>query len=274
LVTPIGSLSQEDKQEPVAGTAFRTRFLIQDIEDCEIMQYIYEHRVYEPDYSELKRRIDDLGDDGLVAFFGLRSPLQMLLEELAGLETTIFLLNDYPDVVESLLKTIHEKNKEAYQILAGSPVELVISCEDTSTTMISPRIFEKYVVPFLNDYAGILHAANKIHGVHMCGHIKGLLGLIQQLDVDGLESVTPPPTGNVELAEAKSVLGDEFFIVGGLDAPSVKSKTVQEIKAWVRDLLLKVSVREGLILQVTDDVSAGTPLDNLKAVGQAIEEYG
>ena len=56
---------------------------------------------------------------------------------------------------------------ELYQIVAESPFEFAIGVEDTSTTMISPRMFEKYVVPCLNDYAGILHSGNKIHGVHM-----------------------------------------------------------------------------------------------------------
>jgi len=274
LQTPIGLLREVRQSEPEAGTAFRTEFLIGDIEDCGIMEYIYRQREFAPDFQRAQKRVDSLGDDGLVAYFGTRSPLPMFLENLAGLETGILLLNDYPEAVESLLDAIHVKNMELYQIVAESPFEFAIGVEDTSTTMISPRMFEKYVSPCLNDYAKILHSGNKIHGVHMCGHLKGLLKHLRELEVDGLESVTPPPTGNLELPEAMRALGDKLFIIGGLDAPSFRQQSPKEVNEWMRRLLSQIPSQEGLILEVTDDVSPNTPLENLKAVGQTILAYG
>lgn len=273
LVTPIGSVSEQHREESIAATSFRTRFFIQNAKDCEIMRYMYEHRIYEPDYAPLQRQLDALGDDGVFAYWAPRSPLQMLLEELAGLETTVFLLADHLEVTENLLTAIHEANKVAYRLLAESPAEFIVSVEDTSTTMISPRLFEEYVMPFLNDYSAILHSRGKIHGAHMCGHLSALLGLINQLDLDGIESLTPFPTGDTDLAHAKAVLEDKF-IIGGLDAPSVKRRTAQEIKNWVKDILSRLPTREGIVLEVTDDVSYGTPLENLRVIGEIVEEYG
>ena len=107
----------------------------------------------------------------------------------------------------------------------------------------------------------------------MCGHLSALLGLISQLDLDGIESLTPSPTGDTDLADAKAVLEDKF-IIGGLDAPSVKRKTAQEIRNWVKDILSRLPTREGIVLQVSDDVSYGTPLENLRAIGEIVEKYG
>jgi uroporphyrinogen-III decarboxylase len=197
----------------------------------------------------------------------------MLLEELAGLETGILLLNDYPEAVESLMNAIHAKNKEMCEIVAESPFEFVIGVENTSTTMMSPRMFEKYVVPCLNDYTEILHKRNKIHGFHMCGHLKGMVSGLRQLDADGLESVSPGPTGDLELHEAMSALADRLFIIGGLDAPTLQRQTPAEVVNWVKRVLMEVTSKEGLVLQVTDDVSPETPLENLKAVGQAVLAY-
>ena len=92
--------------------------------------------------------------------------------------------------------------------------------------------------------------------------------------VDGLESVTPPPTGNLELPEAMRALGDKLFIIGGLDAPSFRQQSPKEVNEWMRRLLSQIPSQEGLILEVTDDVSPNTPLENLKAVGQTILAYG
>lgn len=82
------------------------------------MRYVYEHRRYQANYQPLRERLEALGDAGLLAYWAPRSPLQMLLEELAGLELTIFLLSDHRQEVESLLQAIHERNCEVYSILA------------------------------------------------------------------------------------------------------------------------------------------------------------
>jgi len=273
LVTPIGTLTEQRRPVPLARTTFTTKFLIESAEDCETMRYVWEHREYEPAYGPLQEQLDDLGEDGVLAYWAPRSPLPRFLEEMAGVEKGLLLLYDHPEVTGDLLRTIHESNKEAYQILAESPAEFIVSVEDTSTTIVSPRLFEEYVVPFLDDYSAILHQEGKIHGAHMCGHLRDLLPLIGQLDLDGIESLTPFPTGDTDLAQAKTALEGKF-IIGGLDAPSVKVKTAQEIKQWVRDILSRLPTREGIVLEVTDDVSYGTPLENLRAIGEAIEEYG
>ena len=97
LQTPIGSLREVRQSEPEAGTAFRTELPHQG---CRGLR---DHGVHLPPegiracLSGGAQRVDSLGDDGLVAYFGIRSPLPMLLEELAGLETGILLLNDYPE---------------------------------------------------------------------------------------------------------------------------------------------------------------------------------
>ena len=238
------------------------------------MEYVYRHRMYAPALGPDRERVDALGDKGVVAFFGIRSPLQMFLEELAGLEKGLFLRHDHREAVESLFVAIHKKNKEAFEIVAQSAFELVICVEDTSTTVISPRLFEQYVVPCLNDYAAILHQTGKIVGAHMCGHLNGLVAQLRTLDLDGIESLSPPPTGNMELPGAVAKLGDRFFIIGGLAAPPLVRQSPATTYNAVAKLLSEIPSKKGLILQVTDDVSPGTPLENLRAIGRAVAACG
>jgi hypothetical protein len=272
IETPLGTVSQTDKRESAAGTTFRTEHFIKTAKDCEIMQCIYENLVDSPDVGGLKRHSDGLGDEGLLLYFAIRSPLQMLLEELCGVEHTLMLLFDEPQFVESLLRSIHKKNMEMYRIaVEKTPIEVAISIEDTSTTIISPAIFEKHIVPYINDYAKIVHEKNIIFGAHMCGWIKDLLPLIKQTDLDGIESVTPPPLGNTELRYAREILGDEFFLIGGLSAPFVKDSSPDEVKKAVKRLLTEFRGEQGFVIEVTDDVSAGTPIENLRAISEAID---
>ncbi|MHB0859350.1 MAG: uroporphyrinogen decarboxylase family protein [Anaerolineae bacterium] len=273
LATPVGSVTERSRVDPVTGTSRRTKYFVQSPQDCRVMQYVCEHTAYTPDYAPLQQVVDGLDGDGLLAYWAPRSPLPMLLEEWAGLEAGIFLLADHLESTEGLLHAIHERNQRAFGLLADSPAEFVVSVEDTSSTMISPKLFEAYVLPYLNDYAEILHRRGKIHGAHMCGHLSQLLPAIGRLQLDGIESVTPFPTGDTELPDAQRALAGKF-VIGGLDAPSVLRKTPGEIRSWAKDILAQLPSREGVILEVADDVTYDTPLENLRAIGEAIEEYG
>ncbi len=62
---------------------------------------------------------------------------------------------------------------------------------------------------------------------HACGHIKDLLPLMNETEVDMIESVSPPPTGNIDISGAFSLIGKEKGIIGGIEpAFSVSSISI------------------------------------------------
>jgi hypothetical protein len=42
----------------------------------------------------------------------------------------------------------------------------------------------------------------------------------------------------------------------------------------VTSVLSRLPSKRGIVLQVTDDVSPNTPLENLRAIGRAVEAFG
>lgn len=89
-----------------------------------------------------------------------RTPLLALLQLDMGLERFYYYLSDYPQGVKELLNIMQERNKEIYCIIARSPAEVVIDHENTSTTLHSPEIYERYCLRQLNEYADTLHKKN------------------------------------------------------------------------------------------------------------------
>ncbi|MBI5305215.1 MAG: hypothetical protein HY868_24000 [Chloroflexi bacterium] len=53
---------------------------------------------------------------------------------------------------------------------------------------------------------------------HTCGRIGDRLELMAETGTQGIDTLDPPPLGNVELAEAKRRIGDKLFIKGNLDS--------------------------------------------------------
>jgi hypothetical protein len=57
----------------------------------------------------------------------------------------------------------------------------------THTSANQVRSLEKYGAPQLNDYADICHAGGKLSIPHMCGLLKGMLPLLRETRIDGIE---------------------------------------------------------------------------------------
>jgi uroporphyrinogen-III decarboxylase len=114
--------------------------------------------------------------------------------------------------------------------------------EDTSQMLSSPEMFRKFIEKHLEDYAEVAHARGKLFLPHMCGHLKDMLPVLKDMSLDGIEAVTPPPTGNCPVKLARKVLGSRRVLIGGIDAtrfalspPDEFERTVAHVLAEMRD---------------------------------------
>ena len=161
-----------------------------------------------------------LGPDGVMTRFWGPSTIPRLLEQDMGTENFYYLMADHPAEMDGLIRTIHERELEAFRILADGPWESVTLVENTSTYYIGPAIYETYNMPHQRDFVEITHRAGKTALLHMCGHVRDILPLIKETKCDGIHALTPPPTGNTPWETALDVLGDDLIILGALD-PSI-----------------------------------------------------
>ena len=107
--------------------------------------------------------------------------------------------------------------------------------------------------------------------LHACGHLHDLLPQIAKTGLDGVESLTPPPTGNVELSYARKILGPDMTIIGGLDPIWFQQATPQEVEVKVEEIAKQVDPGRHFMLMPSDSTPAGVPLTNFKAVQRSID---
>ncbi len=177
----------------------------------------------EASYAPLQARI---GESGILAQTVSASPVQWLLQLEMGMEGFYYLLQDHPRELERLLEAMHARKLEEYEIVARrTPADVVIPVENTSSTLTSPAIYERYGMPPVRDYVRIIHAHGKTAILHMCGCLRDLLGLIARTELDGINGLTPPPVGDTRHEEALDALGEDLVILGGVFPPEVFYRT-------------------------------------------------
>ncbi|MGI6012607.1 MAG: uroporphyrinogen decarboxylase family protein [Ruminococcus sp.] len=253
--TPVGKIYEE--YVGVWGTElpFRKNSYIKELEDYKVLQYVFEHTQYVENYDWWEERNRYIGDYGLVVplITECRSSLEFLMEN-DQLRTTIDLAEE-PEIVEELLEVIKEKNKEACRVAAKSPAQFFNIWEDTSTTILSPGLFEKYVLPEMNEFTSILEQEGKKLIHHACGKIKALLPLMAQEKVAAFESITPFHTGNVEMHEVFDVWKDKFVVIGGIDPVFLVRCTMEELEEYLMTMIESLGdYKRKFILQNSDSL--------------------
>ena len=259
--TPWGSLvSVRDRHHPV-------KYPVDSIEALRVYHRMWEGAQYVLyDETETMAALDALiGDDGVATRFWGPTAIPRLLEEDVGMEAFYYLLADYPDEVDALIRTMHAQNLVAFRMLAEGPWESVLLAENTSTYYISPRVYERYNMPHQRDFVEITKAAGKTALLHMCGHVRDLLPLIRETGCDGIHTLTPPPTGNTPWEEALDVIGEDLVILGCLD-PTIWVMGPVEGIGPALDRLITPRLRESNFVLAPMSDGIPVPLERFYAI--------
>jgi hypothetical protein len=83
-----------------------------------------------------------------------------------------------------------------------------------------PRQYERYFTPFFEHYVPLFHEKGKILYPHAhSSHLKSYVDLLSRTGVDMLDAFTPPPLGDLAVAEAREIWGEEMIIALNFPEP-------------------------------------------------------
>ena len=269
--TPVGSIHNRFYFEN--GAMYTRKHLLDSVEDVKVMTYVAEHTDFVPRFDLFEERKQVIGEDGIPTPTAPCSPLMETLQVLCGLENSTYILLDEPEAMEGLFAALHERNKKVYRLLCDIDSPVVFCYEDTSTTIMSRDWLTAYALPALNEYAEILHAGGKKYITHMCGKLSGFKTEIAGVKSDGIDSVCPPTTGDLALADARTAFPNKVLI-GGIEPPSLVLKSREEILRGVAETVNCVTDKRGVILSTGDAVPHGSPIETLKAIADFLKYLG
>jgi uroporphyrinogen decarboxylase len=229
------------------------------------------------DFSRQRAARERLGERGIVRSHpfspGQGSPWQSFCT-LVGTQEAIMMALDQPDFVHHALDRIVQKTLRVTEMWQGTPADMVeIGGGAGSNTVISPKMFAEFCLPYDRKQCDALHAAGLKIVYHLCGGLMQMLDLVTQNGADGLETMTPPAMGgDCDLREASRRAGDKLFFIGGFDqnagfengTPEVARRLVFECFEATRD-------HAGYIIAPSDHFFHGDPA-NLQAFADACKE--
>jgi len=105
--------------------------------------------------------------------------------------------------------------------------------------MMGPRQWDELVLPYDGEIMRLIKARDPdslIH-VHCHGKVARLLPLFLNMGVDSTDPVEPPPQGDIELDDARRVVGDRMTLYGNIEFLDMERCEPDEIEQKVRSAI-------------------------------------
>ncbi|NCO33683.1 MAG: hypothetical protein GW893_07425 [Armatimonadetes bacterium] len=270
--TPVGSLTRRTRVDSGYGSTWTVEHLVKRHEDYDIVDFILQDEVYQPDYGSYSEAEVAMGDAGVVFDAVPRVPIQRLWIEFTGLERLSGHLLDCPEQVQKVLATMKQRNEEIWRIVADSPAELVWCPDNISGDVIGPPWFAKYCAPHYRALAAVVHARGKRIVVHMDGMLRRLVEQIGATPIDIVEAFTPSPDSDLTLAEGRQAWQGKVLWINF--PSSVHIASAEKVRKQTLNILRDAAPGDGFLIGITENVPEFAQEQSLTTIAEMVGEYG
>ena len=268
-----GTLSLVETYAPTSSSWAITDYPVKGEEDLHVLRAIMERKRVTSNARAYRNVDQSWGQAGFPCVLAPRSPLPALMVEWAGVANLAYLAADAPEEVEATLAAIEEAEHASFEIFVREEPPLVhfadnLSCENVA------GYFDRWMRPYYLRRLNELHAADIRAAVHLDGTIGGLLRMLSDTGFDAVESLTPHPVGDADVADLRALAGREDLILwggvpGAIFAPPF---TRDDMRAHV-ERVLAICGRGPFILGSADQIPPNGDIALCEMIAEIVERF-
>ncbi len=268
VTTPVGAFRFAYVKSTSGNTNFVVEHPLKTEEDYKVRMWIEEHTRYASNLEAVEAHFAGHGREGLSIgqlIPRCKSAYQDLVEFFAGTEALIYAQMDFPDTVRSLWEVMVANDHKAALMSLDSPYDYFITWEDSSTQNYSPSQYDEFIGSEIGEWCRLLAGAGKHYIQHACGHVAALVGRMRDHGVFAIESISPPPTGNLTIRDARSMVGNRMGIIGGVEPTQFLHLSEAQLGPYVESVIAE-GKGGGFVLANSDSCPPGVTMEKFKLV--------
>lgn len=180
---------------------------------------------------------------------------------------------EYPDLMKRTFRKLADHSIQIVKGMSRAGVDGFVVADDYGTQnsmFISRTMWKEFTFPMLKSQCDAIHKEGKKAMLHSCGTVAPLLDLFVEAGLDGLHPFQPLPGNNLD--DALDKYGGKLCFIGGIDVQKIAAQTPQETYDNIMAHARKASAAGGFILAHTNGLQGDTPVENLKAMFDAIDD--
>lgn len=190
---------------------WRQEYLIKSTDDYRIMARFWEDVGLSLTDDAFLASEAAVGENGITVAQLDRTPFQKIQIDYAGLERfSVDLAQRCPELF-ALVEQMNEIKLHEFELACGSAAEHIKLWENLSIETMGPLHYRRHLVPLYHRIFDILGGTGKRLQVHYDGKLRVISQDVAGLPFDGLDSLTPPPEGDMTTADARRLWADKFL---------------------------------------------------------------
>jgi len=176
------------------------------------------------------------------------------------------------DAYRALCDRIRDVNAELCRAVIGAGADFIF-LGGPGREMMSPLLYETFMVPDSQAITAAVHAAGGLVYSHICSPVQPFLdmGYYGQMGIDLFETLSPPPVGNVaDLEAARDRLPDEMCTRGNIGLDVLLTGTPDDARAAAEAVLAATRGHKHMVA-ASDYLFYDIPLENVRAVVETVQ---
>lgn len=250
-----------DLEKPAIST-------IEDIDTLEPSNPLKDGRL--PVHVEAMKYLQDLVQGEIKCSAGVVGPFTNAFF-LYGVDETLRLSHKNPVALHKLCAVSLETCKKYVKVALNEGLSISISEPMSSCTVISPKIFKDFSLPYLKKLIDYIKEFDSNAVVHICGQTDKIWRDLTNLEIAGLS------IDNVaNLKDCVDMVGDKTRILGNVDpAGTIFLGTPNDVKLeTLRCILDGYDSPKGYTVMSGCSLPTETPIENIDAMMDVVREVG
>ena len=219
-----------------------------------------------------RRRIGDLGISAPWGWAGVYN----YASDLWGIENVMMAPYTDEAAYRALMDCLTERMIEYNApLIEGGADAIGLQGHIANARSVSPDFFMEHVFPYEKRLIAAIHAHGAFTVYHNCGFARAFYPCYRELGMTVWETVSEPPQGDNDLADAKRAMGDRVCLLGNLDQLRfLKTATPGEVAARTRAIVAVGKPGGRYLFAASDFLERDTPRENVIAMLRAAEDAG
>lgn len=231
--TPLGELSQTNRQDEGVHTSWNIEYLCKNEEDAEkILSLPYVP--WRPAVDSFFEMDKQLGDSGII--LGDIPDALCMTVEIFGFSTFLMIYIDNRELIFKLMKFFQERiYRYLEHLLKNGAVTVYRICgpEYATPPYLPPQEFDNLVTAYDRELVDLLHRHGGYARLHSHGKVRKVLKSFKEMNIDATDPLEPPPDGDVELSEVREIL-DDAVLIGNIEERLFETGTKDDLEDAVR----------------------------------------
>jgi uroporphyrinogen-III decarboxylase len=253
-------LTETTAVQPGTGHSWEIEHFCKTPEDAaKLLELPWEGEPAEAgDFHELENALGERG----TMWVTIPSPIQAVCRLFDPNDFLIFARTESA-LVHRLMETCAERLANNLKTLLKQGVGPIIrfgGAEHATPPLMSPQDFDELVVAYDKPLIDLCKRYERKVAYHCHGKITHALKRFAEMGVDQTDPVETLPDGDLTLAEARRLAGDQVTLTGNIQVREIASADAEEVRRRVKEIIREAGPNR-LIISTT-----GTPLEKMDAV--------